>query len=244
MSPPSGERSRRQKPDPSLGPETPEDNSPPAVQPSNPPPAVKEEPMTEIETVNPEDSAAEAAASAAAGAATGEASETTEAPAGESNGTTQASTTKSYKERMIEQGLDPSLGVPQELADMMRAAAKKQGDISVASWYRLAWADAVNAAGLTHTVTKEDGTEVEEPWQFDKSRLEEKKARASTKNLTPEEKEKAKQEKKVEQKEERDLVKQLLAEHRAKLAAARGQAPAPTATTASTSVVGGDQEPS
>ena len=139
-----------------------------------------------------------------------------------------APTTKKYSEVMKEKGIDPSLGVVQELADMMRAAAKADGDISVASWYRKAWANAVNSANLTHEVehTDENGvvTKSIEPWIFDLTRLELKGARTSTRNLTPQQKEKLKAKKQEEAKEERTLVAQLLADHKAKLAKAKAAA--------------------
>lgn len=145
---------------------------------------------------------------------------------------------KKYSDRMKEAGLDPSLGVPQELADMMRAAAKAQGDISVASWYRLAWANAVNAANLQHevTVTNADGTTTvtTELWQFDVTKLEQRTARTSTAHLSPEDKLKTQEKKKAEQKEERTLIAELLAAHRAKLAGGR-VAPAQPAETLDTS---------
>jgi hypothetical protein len=128
-----------------------------------------------------------------------------------------------YKARLAALGRD-AMGaeIPLQLADMMRAAAFAAGDVAIAAWIRLAWADAVNAANLTHEVTAEDGTVTVEPWKFDKASLDVTTARTSTRGLTEEQKKAKAQEKKVAEKEEKDLVKQLLAEHRAKLAAAKG----------------------
>lgn len=124
-----------------------------------------------------------------------------------------------FKQRQLEKGRDSFIVEgPQELVDMMRAAAHAQDDMSVASWVRLALCEAVNAANLTHEVTT-NGTTTTEAWQFDKDGLEVSRQRRSTAHMSPEEKEKAKEAKKVEQKEERELIKKLLQEHRNKLAA-------------------------
>lgn len=130
------------------------------------------------------------------------------------NGTTPAGDKLSaYKQRLQELGREGvGAEIPLELADMMRAAAKARGDIALSAWIRLAFAEAVNAAGLTHVV---DGASTD--WKFDTKRLEETKARTSTRNLSPEEKKEKAEKAKAEAVDQRALVRRLLAEHRSKV---------------------------
>lgn len=149
----------------------------------------------------------------------------------EPNGTAPAEAAKisAYKKRMMELGREgQGAEIPVELADMMRAAAKQQGDIALTAWIRIAWATAVNAANLTHEVEVTDanlknypehkvGDKFTEDWKFDLASLEATQARTSTRGMTEEQKKKKKEEKQAEEKDQKALVKRLLEEHRAKL---------------------------
>ncbi len=137
---------------------------------------------------------------------------------------------KKYAARLEAMGR-AAVGVelPLELHQMMLAAAKADKDIAISAWVRKTWAIAVNALDLT----KDDPTDTDPgpkgprqiPWKFDISQLEEKAARASsTRGLSDEEKAKKKEVVKAAQKDQRALVAQLLAEHKAKLASAAGKA--------------------
>jgi hypothetical protein len=138
----------------------------------------------------------------------------TSSPNGDGEGEANGEKISAYKKRMQELGRE-GIGaeIPVELADMMRAAAKQQGDIALTAWIRLAWADAVNAAGLI----KKDEAGKDVAWTFDKASLEATQARTSTRGLSDAEKAKRKEEKQQEEKDQKSLVKRLLQEHRAKL---------------------------
>lgn len=132
-----------------------------------------------------------------------------------------------FKQRQMEKGRDSFIVEgPQELVDMMRAAAHIRDDMSLASWVRFALADAVNAANLTHEVATNTTdpatnelieTKTSEPWKFDPDQLDESKAKRTTRGLSPEAKKAVEEKKKLEQKEEREAVKEILKRHRAKL---------------------------
>ena len=118
-----------------------------------------------------------------------------------------------YRKRLNEKGLDAfPLEAPKELVDMLRVAAEKAGGLALAALTRKLIATHVNSLDLTHEV---DGKLV--PWKFDVSKLDEARSRTSTRGLTEEQKKARAEQQKQNQKAERELVKQLLAAHRAKL---------------------------
>lgn len=120
-----------------------------------------------------------------------------------------------YRKRLNEKGLDAfPLEAPKELVDMLRVAAEQAGGLALAALTRKLIAEHVNSLNLTH---EDPTTHQTVPWKFDTSRLDESRSRVSTRGLTEEQKEARKEKIKENAKAERELVKQLLAAHRAKL---------------------------
>lgn len=130
--------------------------------------------------------------------------------------TTEPKPLSAFKLRQLEKGRDSFICEgPQELVDMMRAAAKAKDDMSLSSWVRFAVAEQVNLAKLTHEVTKPGDDKVTiEPWVFDLDELSESKAKKSTRGLTEEQKKEKKDEKAKEERAEREQIKLILQRHK------------------------------